>query len=80
MGLITQVVPHDDLETAVADTIAAVRQTAPRARTSLKRDMNRHLPTIDYPMFAESLAGDEVKEGFQAFVEKRRPGWVPIED
>jgi len=76
MGLISRVVPHDQLETAVAETIAWIRQTGPRARTALKRDMNRHLPVIDYPMFAESLVSDEVREGFAAFVEKRPPRWV----
>lgn len=76
MGLISRVVPHDDLEAAVAETIGHVRQTAPRARTLLKRDLNRQLPTIDLPMFAESLAGEEVREGFEAFVEKRPPRWV----
>jgi enoyl-CoA hydratase/carnithine racemase len=76
MGLVSRVVPHDRLDAAVAETIGWVRQTAPRARTLLKRDLNRQLPTIDLPMFAESLASAEVKEGFQAFVEKRPPAWT----
>jgi len=75
MGLVSRVVPHGDLETAIAETIARVRQTGPRARAALKRDLNRQLPTIDFPMFAESLASEEVKEGFAAFVEKRPPRW-----
>ena len=58
------------------ETIGWVRQTGPGARTLLKRDLNRQLPPIDLPMFAESLASDEVKEGFQAFVEKRPPAWI----
>ena len=76
MGLISRVVPHAQLEDAVAETIDWIRQTGPRARTLLKRDINRHLPVIDYPMFAESLASEEVREGFAAFVEKRPPRWV----
>ena len=75
MGLVSRVVPHGELETAIAETIERVRQTGPRARTALKRDLNRHLPTIDFPMFTESLASDEVREGFAAFVEKRPPRW-----
>jgi enoyl-CoA hydratase/carnithine racemase len=75
MGLVSRVVPHAELENAVAETIARVRQTGPRARAALKRDLNRQLPTIDFPMFTESLASDEVKEGFAAFVEKRPPRW-----
>lgn len=77
MGLVARVVPHAALEAAVAETIAQVRETAPRARTLLKRDLNRHLPPLDLPMFAESLAGDEVREGFAAFLEKRPPRWSP---
>jgi len=53
MGLISRVVPHEQLDAAVAETIDWVRQTGPRARTALKRDLNRQLPSIDFPMFAE---------------------------
>ena len=77
MGLVSRVVPHADLERAVDETIGWIRQTAPRARTLLKRDLNRQLPSLDLPMFAESLAGEEVREGFAAFVAKRPPAWVP---
>lgn len=76
MGLISRVVPHDTLDAAVNETIGWIRQTAPRARTLLKRDLNRTLPRIDMEMFAESLAGEEVREGFTAFVEKRPPNWA----
>lgn len=76
MGLIARVVPHAQLDAAIAEMIEAVRLTGPHARTALKRDLNRHLPSIDFPMFAESLASDEVREGFAAFVEKRSPHWT----
>ena len=76
MGLVSRVVPHEQLESAVAETIGWIRQTGPAARTALKRDLNRALPRIDLEMFADSLRSDEVREGFQAFVEKRPPGWV----
>jgi enoyl-CoA hydratase/carnithine racemase len=76
MGLVSRVVPHAQFEQAVADTIAAIRDTAPGARRSVKRDINRGLPRIDLEMFADSLASDEVAEGFRAFIEKRKPSWV----
>ena len=76
MGLVARVVPHDRLDAAVAETVEWVRQTAPEARAALKRDLNRHLPAIDFPMFAASLASGEMREGFAAFVEKRPPRWV----
>jgi enoyl-CoA hydratase/carnithine racemase len=76
MGLVSRVVPHDELDGEVEQTIAAVRQTGPLARTALKRDLNRQLPPLDVAMFVDSLASDEVREGFTAFVEKRPARWV----
>lgn len=76
MGLVAKAVPAAAFDDAVAETIERVRQTAPRARSMLKRDLNRQLPPLDMPMFAESLRGDEVREGFAAFVEKRPPAWA----
>jgi enoyl-CoA hydratase/carnithine racemase len=77
MGLVSQLVPEDALDAAVAETVAALRRTAPGARAALKHALNRQLPAIDFPMFAASLASDEVREGFAAFVEKRPPRWAP---
>jgi enoyl-CoA hydratase/carnithine racemase len=75
MGLVARVVPHEQLESAITETIGWVRQTGPAARTALKHDLNRQLPPIDFPMFTASLASEEVREGFAAFVEKRPPRW-----
>ena len=63
-------------ERAVAETIAQIRQTAPVARGRVKRDLNRNLPRIDLEMFTDSLASEEVAEGFRAFTEKRQPQWA----
>jgi len=76
MGLVSRVVPHGDLGTAVAETVDGIRATAPGARAAVKRDLNRQLPAIDFPMFTASLASAEVREGFAAFVEKRPPKWT----
>ena len=75
MGVVARVVPSAELARAVELTIEAVRETGPVARTALKRDLNRQLPVIDFAMFTASLASDEVREGFAAFVEKRPPRW-----
>ncbi|GIW43199.1 MAG: enoyl-CoA hydratase [Candidatus Binatia bacterium] len=76
MGLIARVAPEAHFESAVDELLHELGQTAPRARAMLKRDINRHLPPLDYAMFAESLASDEVREGFAAFLEKRLPRWA----
>ena len=77
MGLVARVVPHAELERGVAETIEQIRQTAPHARMSVKRDINRNLPGIDLGMFTDSLVSEEVAEGFAAFIEKRKPRWTP---
>ena len=41
--------------------------------------MNARYGQIDRITFDESLAGDEVIEGFTSFVEKRTPSWAPAE-
>jgi enoyl-CoA hydratase/carnithine racemase len=76
MGLVARVVPQIQLDAAVAETVERVRQTGPQARAALKRDLNRQLPAIDFAMFTASLACEEVREGFAAFVEKRAPAWT----
>jgi enoyl-CoA hydratase/carnithine racemase len=78
MGLVGRVVPHDQLDAAVAETIDQVRLTGPAARRALKRDINRNLPPLDLGMFQDSLVGEECKEGFRAFVGKRPPEWPKI--
>jgi len=78
MGLVAKVVPHVELEPAVAELIAQIRQTAPVARGRVKRDVNRSLPRIDLGMFTDSLASEELAEGVRAFTEKRPPRWARI--
>ncbi len=52
---------------------------APRARVALKRLINVRYGVVDRITFDESVHGDEVVEGFTAFVEKRSPSWVPAD-
>jgi len=77
MGLVSRVVPHADFDRALGETIEQVRLTAPDARRAVKRDINRNLPRVDLEMFADSLASEEVAEGFRSFIEKRKPRWAP---
>src|SRR5436190_1807138 len=79
-GLVARVVPHDELEAATTDVVGAVLRAAPKARTALKRIVNARYGAVDKITFDESLAGDEVIEGFQSFMEKRPPSWVPSDE
>src|SRR4051794_7377518 len=78
-GLVARVVPHDDLRAETERVVRDLMLSAPRARSALKRLLNARYGVIDRITFDESLAGDEVVEGFAAFVEKRAPSWVPEE-
>lgn len=77
MGLVARVVADHELDAAADEVAARVCEMAPRARTLVKRDFHRQLPPFDLATFAESLASDEAREGFAAFVEKRKPRWIP---
>jgi enoyl-CoA hydratase/carnithine racemase len=76
-GLVARVVPHDDLRAETETVLHDLLLSAPHARTALKRLINARYGLVDKITFDESLAGDEVIEGFTAFVEKRAPSWAP---
>jgi len=77
MGLLSRVVPHDDLRQAASEAARQVLQTAPNARAQVKRMLNERYGTIDYPaMFWALEHSDEPREGMRAFMEKRSPAWV----
>lgn len=78
-GLIARVAPHDDLRDAAARTAAEVLQTAPEARMHFKRAVNAGYGVIDHMTFAASINAPECREGFEAFLERRSPAWVPGE-
>jgi enoyl-CoA hydratase len=76
-GLVARVVPHDELRATTEQVLDDLQLSAPRARTALKRLINARYGIVDKITFDESLSGDEVVEGFAAFVEKRAPSWAP---
>jgi enoyl-CoA hydratase/carnithine racemase len=80
LGVISRVVPHDQLREAASEAAHQVLQTAPSARVHVKRMLNERYGDIDYQtMFWALEHSDEPREGMQAFMEKRPPSWVPPE-
>lgn len=78
IGLISRVVPHEDLRTAAVEAAQAVLRTGPDARTHVKRMLHERYGLIDYQTMFWSLEhSPEPREGMQAFMEKRPPSWVP---
>ncbi len=78
IGLISRVVPHEQLRAEALKAAVEVLQTAPEARAHVKRMLNQQYGQIDYETMFTSLAvGTEVREGMRSFMEKRQPNWIP---
>src|SRR5207249_4383620 len=76
IGLLSRVVPHDELRAAATEAAYEVVQTAPDARVHVKRMLNERYGHIDYQtMFWALDHAPEPREGMRAFMEKRRPDW-----
>lgn len=75
MGLVGKVVPHDELGAETERVLRAIAQTGPRARTMVKRDLNKGLPAHSTQMFVDSFGSPEMVEGMRAFLEKRPVEW-----
>lgn len=75
-GLVSRVVPHDELLPATLDALGWCCRTAPAARAEAKRVLDRYYGTYDRMGMDASIAGEEAAEGFQAFKERRNPSWV----
>jgi enoyl-CoA hydratase/carnithine racemase len=81
LGVISRVVPHDDLRPAAIEAARQVMQTAPDARVQVKRMLNERYGQVDYQtMFWALEHSPEPREGMRAFMEKRPPSWVPTTD
>ena len=80
LGVISRVVPHDQLRDAAVQTVTEILRTAPIARAQVKRMLNDRYGLIDYQtMFLALQQSPEPREGMRAFMEKRSPAWVPEE-
>lgn len=75
MGLVQEVVPDDEFESAVDRLVASVTSGAPASRGVIKDDINRGLRPHDFRVFQRSIMNPEMREGMTAFVEKRDPEW-----
>lgn len=77
IGLISRVVPHEQLRDAAQQAAHEILMTAPQARTHVKRMLNERYGAIDYQtMFWSLQHSEEPREGMRAFMEKRVPAWI----
>jgi enoyl-CoA hydratase/carnithine racemase len=78
LGVISRVVPHDQLRAAAVEAVREILQTPPMARMHVKRMLNERYGLIDYQtMFWALEESPEPREGMLAFMEKRPPSWLP---
>lgn len=82
IGLVHHVVAESELDAAVADRVAQLRQAAPGAQATIKeliRAVAYQLKDSARDYTAETIArrraSDEGREGMSAFLEKRKPWW-----
>jgi hypothetical protein len=75
-GIVSWVVSHDDLLPVARDLLAQCARTAPGTRSVIKASLDDYLGLFDRIGMQTSLAGEEAREGFRAFKEKRSPSWV----
>jgi methylglutaconyl-CoA hydratase len=84
VGLVRAVVPEADLDAAVDDPVAPLLQGGPRALAEVKallRAVSGRPVAEVLEETAERIAtvrsSPEGQEGLRAFLEKRKPDWVP---
>jgi enoyl-CoA hydratase len=75
MGLVGEVVPHDELDARTEWILEQIRSTGPVARATIKRDLNAQLRPSDVALFMVPGLSAEMAEGMGAFVEKRAAVW-----
>ncbi len=84
MRLVNKSLPAAELEAALAETIALLMTSGPKAMSHCKNliyDISNKLSlneAIDYTakMIADIRASEEGQEGMAAFLEKRKPNWT----
>ena len=78
LGVISRVVPHEELRDAALQAAREILQTPPMTRMLVKRMLNERYGFFDYQtMFWALEESPEPREGMRAFMEKRSPNWVP---
>lgn len=80
MGFVNKVVPHGELDTAVADMTSYYSGAPTKAIALMKRMLNRSMQTglddaLQYEAWCQKIAGysSDYAEGVKAFMEKRKP-------
>lgn len=76
-GLVSEVVPREELRARTEAVVDQVLQGAPTARAVYKAQANRYLVGLDLDAVAAAASEEEKLEGFRSFAERRPPAWIP---
>jgi enoyl-CoA hydratase len=83
IGLVSRVVPMDELMPAVREIAAKIAAKSPAAARIAKQAINRGMQTglesglaYEREMYSLALTLEDKKEGVAAFVEKRKPNFI----
>ncbi len=87
LGLVHEVVDHDELNASLEDMITTLLESGPAAQTAAKdlildvagKPVERSLIENTARRIAKVRASDEGREGLNAFLQKRKPDWVKQE-
>ena len=82
--LVNKSVPGVELEDVVQETVKMLRSSGPKAMSHVKQLISKVANeltlegAIEYTarMIADIRASEEGQEGMNAFLEKRKPGWI----
>lgn len=74
-GLVTHVVPHDELEAATRKFVSQIQEMSPVSRALYKKSINGDLAPFDRSIQFSANSGPDAAEGLSAFVQKRKPNW-----
>jgi crotonobetainyl-CoA hydratase len=83
LGLINEVVPRAELDTAVDRWVQAILACAPLSLRAIKQVVRRtstltaaEAQAVRLPALVAALRSDDSEEGVRAFREKRKPNWA----
>ena len=84
LGLVHEIVDHDELDIRLDDMITTLLESGPAAQAAAKdlildiagKPVDPSLIENTARRIAKVRASDEAREGLNAFLQKRKPGWV----
>jgi enoyl-CoA hydratase len=76
-GLVARVAPHESYLDEAREALAWCARGAPEARRAVKRVVELQYGRYDRMTMEASFTADEMREGYEAFKERRNPAWVP---